>query len=106
MSRFYIELQHDAEPIACARAVQTLLRTGSHFLTNADFGCSDGDHSARIIVDVDSKDEARSILPTEFRHHAKIVKLNKFKLEKIDEMLSQHQGKTTLKNSETSKVGN
>jgi hypothetical protein len=92
MSRFYIELQHDSEPLACARAVQTLLRTGSHFLTNADFGCFDGDHSARIVVDVDSKEEARTLLPPEYRYHAKIVQLNKFKLEEIDEMIRRHPG--------------
>jgi hypothetical protein len=93
MARFYIELKHDEDPIACARAVQTLLRTGSHFLTNADFGCYDGDHHARIIVDVENKEEARSILPTEYRYHAKIIGLNRFKLDDIDQMISRHEAK-------------
>lgn len=93
MERFYIEIPHSSEPIACARAVQTLLQTGSHFITNADFGCYDGDHNARIVLEAESKDEARLFLPTEYRHHAKIVQLNKFKLEEIDKILSRHQGK-------------
>ncbi len=95
MARFFIELQHEAEPAACARAVQTLLRTGSHFLTNADFGCYDGDHKAWIIVDVENKEEARLILPTEYRYHAKIIQLNKFRLDEIDKLVSRHQGQTT-----------
>lgn len=95
MARFFIELQHEAEPVACARAVQTLLRTGSHFLTNADFGCHDGDHKAWLIVDVENKEEARLILPPEYRYHAKIIEINKFRLDEIDKMLSRHQGQAT-----------
>jgi hypothetical protein len=42
MPRFLIEVQHEEEAVACARAAQVLLRTGSHFLTHAEFGCKDG----------------------------------------------------------------
>ena len=35
MAKFLIEVPHEAEEVACARAVQTLLKTGSHFLTHA-----------------------------------------------------------------------
>ena len=59
MARFLIEVPHEAEKVACARAVQVLLKTGSHFLTHADWGCKDGEHKAWLAVDVDSKDEAR-----------------------------------------------
>src|SRR5215470_16584439 len=62
MAKFLIEVPHEAETIACARAAKVLLETGSHFLTHADFGCCDGVHKAWIIVDVDSKEEARSLL--------------------------------------------
>ena len=92
MARFFIEVPHEAEEIACARAVKTLLNSGSHFLTHADFGCNDGEHKAWIIVDVESKAEARAILPTDARANAKIVELNKFSLEEIDEFLKNHQG--------------
>lgn len=92
MARFIIEVPHEAEEVACARAVQTLLKTGSHFLTNADYGCRDGEHKAWLIVDVDNKKEARAILPPEYRAKSKIVQLNKFTLEEIDEILSHHQG--------------
>jgi hypothetical protein len=90
MARFFIEVPHEAEETACARAVQTLLKTGSHFLTHADFGCKDGEHKAWIIVDVENKEAARSILPTDSRSQAKIVQLNKFSLEEVDEMLKYH----------------
>jgi hypothetical protein len=90
VARFFIEVPHEAEETACARAVQTLLKTGSHFLTHADFGCKDGEHKAWIIVDVENKEAARSILPTDSRSEAKIVQLNKFSLEEVDEMLKYH----------------
>jgi len=91
MARFLIEVPHEAEKVACARAVQILLTTGSHFLTHADFGCLDGEHKAWIIVEGESKEEVRSIVPPTYRSHAKIVKLNIFALEEIEELLRQHK---------------
>jgi hypothetical protein len=90
MARFLIEVPHEAEKTSCARAVQTLLKTGSHFLTHADFGCMDGEHKAWIIVDVENKEEARTILPPAFRSQAKITRLNYFSLEEIDALLGKH----------------
>jgi len=91
MARFLIEVPHEAEKVACARAVQILLTTGSHFLTHADFGCLDGEHKAWIIVEGENKEELRSIVPPTYRSQAKIVKLNKFALEEIEELLRQHK---------------
>lgn len=91
MARFLIEVPHEAEKIACARAVQILLTTGSHFLTHADFGCLDGEHKAWIIVEGESKEELRSIVPPTYRSQAKIMKLNRFALEEIEELLRQHK---------------
>ncbi len=90
MARFLIEVPHETEKLACIRAVQVLLSTGSHYVTNADFGCMDGEHKAWLIVEVESKEEARSILPPVYRSQAKIVKLNKFTLEELDELLRHH----------------
>lgn len=92
MAKFLIESPHEAEPVACARAVKVFHETGSHFLTNADWGCLDGEHKAWIIVELDSKAEARALLPPAYRPEAKIVKLNKFTMEEIDEMIRHHQG--------------
>jgi hypothetical protein len=91
MPRFLIEVPHEAETVACAKVVQIFLATGSHFLTHADWGCKDGDHRAWIIVDVGSREEARSIVPPAFRAQAKIVGLNTFTMEQIDDILRHHQ---------------
>ena len=93
MARFLIEVPHKAEKVACAQAIKVFLSTGSHFLTNADWGCMDGEHKAWIIMDdIESKEEARSILPSAFRSQAKIMMLSKFTMNEIDEILQQHQG--------------
>lgn len=91
-TRFLIEVPHEPTMIACARAIQTLMQTGSHFLTHADWGCKDGEHKAWIIVEVGSKDEARGILPPALRTQAKIVQLNAFSLADGEQMMRQHQG--------------
>ncbi len=91
MARFLIEVPHEAEKVECARAIQILLKTGSHFLTHADWGCLDGEHKGWVIVEVESKQEVRSSLPPAYRSQAKIVELNKFTLEEIDEILRHHE---------------
>ncbi len=91
MERFLIEVPHDEQRVACARVVEIFLKTGSHFVTHADWGCRDGEHKAWIIAEVDSKDEARCILPPAFRSQAKIVQLNKFMMKEIDEILRHHR---------------
>jgi hypothetical protein len=90
MARFLIEVPHEDDKVACARVVQVFLSTGSHFLSNADWGCTDGDHKAWFIVDVDSKEEAKAIVPPAFRHQATIRMLCKFTMEDIEEILRNH----------------
>jgi hypothetical protein len=91
MSKFLIELPHGSEKIDCLRSVSILLSTGSHFLTNADWGCLDGVHKAWFTMDADSKDEVLRIVPPAYRKDAKISQLNKFKIEDIDRLLKLHE---------------
>ncbi len=92
MARFLIEVPHNADKVACAQAIKVFLSTGSHFLTNADWGCMDGEHKAWIIIDgLESKEQASAILPSAFRSQAKIKQLTKFTMEEIDSILSNHQ---------------
>ena len=93
MPKFLIELAHESKVVSCARANKVLLESGSHFLTHADFGCCDGVHKAWIVVDVDSKDEARNILPLIYRRQATIVQLCKFGLNELDDLIKLHEGR-------------
>ena len=91
-SRFLIEVPHESATIDCAKVVDVFLKSGSHFLSKADWGCRDGEHKAWMIVDVEGKDEARRIVPPAFRHLARIVGLNKFTVEEIEAILREHKG--------------
>lgn len=91
MSRFLLEVPHGPDAIDCTRAVAILLRTGSHFLTHADWGCHDGVHKAWVIVDAETHDEARNIVPAEYRKQALVVKLNHFELAAMERFLSRQR---------------
>lgn len=92
MPKFLIEVSHDEELLACAQVVESFLHYGSHFATKADWGCRDGVHKAWITIETENKEDARNILPPAYRSQAQIIKLNKFSMEEIDEILKQHGG--------------
>lgn len=90
MARYLIEVPHEANFTACSHAVDVFMKTGSHFLTHADFGCADGEHKAWLTVEVDSREEARRILPPLLRAQARIVKLSKFSLTHYGALFKAH----------------
>ena len=58
MHRFFIEVPHKSDLVDCTRAVEIFLRTGSHFLTHADWGCRDNEHKAWLVVEVGTRIKA------------------------------------------------
>jgi len=90
MPKFLIEVPHEGTTRECAHAIDVFLRTGSHFLTHADWGCKDGEHKAWLIIDVDSKDEARNVVPVEYRARAHIVGLNTFSQQDLTQIRRLH----------------
>jgi hypothetical protein len=92
MKKFLIEVPHGSDKHACDQAIQIFLQTGSHFLTHAEWGCRDGEHKAWIIAEVESKDDARYILPPLFRSIAKITELTTFTMKDILNPQQFHQG--------------
>jgi len=91
MERFLIELSHEPDRASCERAIEVFLKSGSHFLTHADWGCKDGNHKAWIIAEVENKEEARRIVPPAHRAQSKVTLLTRFDVEPSDEMRIQHQ---------------
>ena len=72
-------------------AVQIFLQTGSHFLANADWGCSDGEHKAWLILEVESKEDAQLVLPPSLRPEARVVRLNKYTMRDVEESQRHHE---------------
>jgi len=56
----------------------------------------DGEHRAWMLVEVDSRSEAQSIVPPGLRAHATIVQLNKFSMEQIDDIMRRHSPKPAV----------
>jgi hypothetical protein len=90
MEKFLVEVNHGPDKIECLRAIQIFLSSGSHFLTHADWGCSDGEHKAWFILEVDKKEDALRIVPPFYRKDTKITTLTKFKLDEVENLLKQH----------------
>lgn len=86
MPRYLIEVPHEDDVIGCSRVVRIFLSSGSHFLTNAEWGCHDDDHRCWMIVDVDDRNAARGIVPPGMRAQARIVQLSRFTLDEIDDI--------------------
>lgn len=91
MFRFMIEVPHHDNKIECLHSVAIFLSSGSHFLKNADWGCLDGEHKAWFILDANSKEEARMVVPPAYRKDAIIRQLNKFRLEDVEEIIKRHE---------------
>ena len=90
MPKSLIEVPHAEKLLACAQVIERFLNYGSHFATQADWGCKDGVHKAGITIETESKEDARNILPPAYRAQATIVQLNKFSMDEIDEILLHH----------------
>lgn len=91
MPRYMIQTSHDPSPAACLRVLDAFAVAGAHYLMRADWGCMDGEHTAWIVVEADSDEAARLMVPPVLRKTAKVVKLNKFTPEQIRELHIQHQ---------------
>jgi len=78
MAKFLIEVPHEGTKAACMRIIQVIKVTGSHFLSHAEWGCTDGEHKAWMIVEIENRDAAMRILPSAYRRKAKITQLAQF----------------------------
>jgi hypothetical protein len=90
MPRFLIEVPHEKTLQACQHAIDTFLRTGSHFLARAEWGCKDNEHKAWMIVDVDTKHEAQNIVPGDYRKAAKVTQLVTFTQADLEATKREH----------------
>lgn len=90
MKRFLIEVPHESSAEACNRAIEVFKATGSHFVTNAEWGCHDNDHRAWLLVDVDTKQEALAIIPPGFRPSAKVISVERLSPAELTDTAEDH----------------
>ena len=90
MEKYLIEVPHEENEQSCVQAVKVFMESGSHFMTHADYGCEDNEHKAWMIVELDNKEMARSLLPPAYRAQAKIVKLTTYDFGDLHEGMESH----------------
>jgi hypothetical protein len=78
MPTYLIEIPHSGDAIECKKIIKIFLESGSHLLSNADWGCKDGVHKSWFISDFDSKEHALQIVPPLLRHNTSIIEITKF----------------------------
>jgi hypothetical protein len=91
MANYLVEVPHGENRVSCMQAIQIFLETGSHFLAKADWGCSDDEHKAWMIVDVETKEQAMQIVPSRYRHNTKITELFKITREEVEYYAKEHK---------------
>jgi hypothetical protein len=89
MPRFLVEIHHSDDHDGCVRALDAIMKFGSHFVPRAEFGCSDGVHVGWMIVDVDSREEAHRLVPPQYRTDARVVQLRTWSRDEIEAMLKE-----------------
>ena len=78
MASYLIEIPHSENTFECKQVIKLFVESGSHLLSNAQWGCKDGVHKSWFISDFDSREDALHIVPPLLRHSANITELTTF----------------------------
>ncbi len=76
MKRYIVISPHTAEE--CRMAVKQFRTYNAGFLTRFEWGCMDNDHTAYVIIDAESHEQAKMSVPPVFREKVKVVELTYF----------------------------
>ena len=74
MDRYLVESPHEAHD--CDAIIKEIHAAG--YLHYFEWGCHDGDHTGWAIIETESREHARQIVPWQIRDKARVVKLEKF----------------------------
>ena len=83
MPRYLIEMTHAEDHYSCVMALHAVQKDGSHLLTRTDWGCADGDHRGWFIADLDSREEAKQLVPPALRGETTVIEVKIFSVENI-----------------------
>jgi len=76
MNRYLVESKHTEAN--CDQVIKDVFAAG--YLHHFEWGCKDNDHTAWAIVEAESLEHARQMIPWYLRNEARIVKLVKFEI--------------------------
>ena len=90
MPTYLIEIPHSGDKTECHQIIKLFLESGSHLLSNADWGCKDGVHKSWFISDFENKEQARLVVPPLLRHSATIIEIIKFNKRDMEDMVEHN----------------
>ena len=82
MDNFFIEMPHTPED--CAHAIELVHIQG--YISQFQWGCKAGNHTAVIILEAENEEQAIQVLPPLFREQARVIKLNQYSPEQVREI--------------------
>jgi len=91
MPIYLIEIPHSGNTIECKQIIKLFLESGSHLLSNADWGCKDGVHKSWFKGDFENKEQALQTVPPLLRHNATIVEITKFEKSDMESFAGHNQ---------------
>ena len=90
MNKYLIEVSQSSYKLSNRRASYIFNRSGSHFVTHAEWGFLDGEYKAWLVAETENKREAMRILPSAYRQSAKMILLKNFSRTSTDDNLTIH----------------
>ena len=90
MHRYIVISPHTAED--CKLAVKHFREHHAGFLSHYEWGCYDNDHTAYLMLEAESHEEALLTVPPLFRGKARAVQLTFFNPRKTDDPLHKTSG--------------
>jgi len=92
MNKYLIEVSQGSYKVSNMRASYIFKRSGSHFVTHAEWGFLDGEYKAWLVAETENKKEAMRILPSAYRQSARIILIQKFSRNgTVDNLSDQHE---------------
>jgi hypothetical protein len=85
MDRYIVISSHTAED--CKMAVKHFREHHAGFLSHFEWGCYDNDHTAYRIVEAESHEAAKMIVPPLFRDKTRVIKVVSFDPRKAGDPL-------------------
>lgn len=76
MDTYLVISNHTAED--CTKAIEYFMAYHTGYLTKFEWGCLDHDHNAYAMIEAESHEHAKMVVPPLFRDKTKIIKLTRF----------------------------
>ncbi len=88
LSTYFVQMPHTHEQ--CMTALVEMKDKGDKLLSEFEYGCMSGDHTAYGFLEGSSEESIRNMLPASEKKTAKINKVNKFSAAEIEKMHKDH----------------